>query len=137
MAERFRGAGGYTDGPLRALPGPGISWTITTGADTWGLWTVLIADTGPEDAYLLAATVENPGPAVAGVHLRVTAGEYGAPEPLAAWRVGRLGAGASIHLPAGVPIRVRAHSRLAFAAAAASAVTLSVGVSYVLLGVAG
>lgn len=135
MAERHRGTGGFTDGPLRALPGPGQTWAIPTGVNAFGPWTTVIADTGPTDAYLLGIYLENlNGTAVNSVHLRVGAADDLGREPIGAFRPGRMPAGASIFVPTGIPLRVRARSRVAMSAAAASAVNLHAGVSFVLLG---
>ena len=134
MAERHRGTGGFSDGPLRCLPGPGQTWAITAGVNTFGAWTTVVADTGPNDAYLMGIYLENPNPAVAGVQLRVGAASDLGAEPIGAFRPGRMSAGAAIFVPTGIPLRVRAHARIAMSAAAGTAVDLHAGISFVLLG---
>jgi hypothetical protein len=134
VAERVRGWGGFSDGPLRALPVPGQAWVIPTAVNAFGAWTDVVADTGAADAYLVGLYLENlTAGVVNGVQLRIGAAVDLAAEPVATWRAGRMPAGASIYLPAGFPIRVRARSRLAMSAAAGTVVNLNAGVAFAIL----
>jgi hypothetical protein len=112
-----------------------VQLQVPTGLNAWGSWVTAVADTGPLDAYLLGVYVDNPTlVAVLGTHVRIGAGVDLAAEPVAAFRPGRLGPGAGVYLPTGFPLRIRAGSRVAFSAAAASVVNLSVAVAFVLMG---